>query len=39
MTATDSIVYATALAEKADLVTSDANLQGLPGVVYVPKKD
>jgi predicted nucleic acid-binding protein len=34
----DSIVYATARAEKADLITSDADLRGLPGVVYVPKK-
>ena len=34
----DSIVYATARAEKADLITSDADLKGLPGVVYIPKK-
>ena len=33
----DSIVYATAQAENAELVTSDKDLRGLPGVTYVPK--
>jgi predicted nucleic acid-binding protein len=33
----DSIVYATARAEDAQLVTSDKDLQGLPGVTYLPK--
>lgn len=33
----DSIVYATARAEDAELVTSDADLRGLPGVTYLPK--
>lgn len=33
----DAIVYATALAEGAELVTSDADLEGLPGVTYLPK--
>jgi hypothetical protein len=31
-------VYATARAENAELVTSDADLKGLPGVIYVPKR-
>lgn len=34
----DSIVYATARAENADLVTSDKDLRGLPGVTYLPKR-
>ena len=33
----DAIVYATALKHGADLLTCDANFDGLPGVVYVPK--
>ena len=33
----DAIVYATARAEGAELVTSDRDLQGLPGVTYLPK--
>lgn len=33
----DSIVYATARAEGAELVTSDKDLRGLPGVIYIPK--
>ena len=33
----DSIVYATARAEDAELVTSDEDLQGLPGVTFLPK--
>lgn len=33
----DSIVYATARAEDAELVTSDGDLRGLPGVTFVPK--
>ncbi len=32
-----AIVYATALAEGAELVTGDRDLRGLPGVTYVPK--
>lgn len=33
----DAIVYATALTNKAKLVTSDADLASLPGVVYLKK--
>ena len=33
----DAIVYATALIHKAKLVTSDADLSSLPGVVYHKK--
>ena len=33
----DAIVYATALTHKAKLVTSDADLASLPGVVYLKK--
>ncbi|HZI66083.1 MAG TPA: type II toxin-antitoxin system VapC family toxin [Thermoanaerobaculia bacterium] len=33
----DSIVYATARAEDAELVTSDGDLRGLPGVTFLPK--
>jgi len=33
----DSIVYATARAEEAELVTSDGDLRGLPGVTFFPK--
>jgi predicted nucleic acid-binding protein len=33
----DSIVYATARAEDAELVTSDSDLRGLPGVTFLPK--
>ncbi len=33
----DAIVYATAQAEGAELVTGDRDLQGLPGVTYLPK--
>ncbi len=33
----DSIVYATARAESAELVTSDKDLGGLPGVTYIRK--
>lgn len=33
----DAIVYATARVENAELVTSDKDLRGLPGVTYVPK--
>ena len=33
----DAIVYATALAEKAKLITSDSDLSGLPGVSYLKK--
>jgi len=34
----DSVVYATARAENAELVTSDKDLRGLPGVTYLPKR-
>ena len=34
----DSIVYATARAENAELVTSDKDLRALPGVTYLPKR-
>ena len=33
----DAIVYATALTHKAKLVTSDADLASLPGVLYLKK--
>lgn len=33
----DSIVYATARAENAEVVTSDADLRRLPGVIFLPK--
>ena len=33
----DAIVYATACREGAELVTSDADLANLPGVMYLPK--
>jgi len=33
----DSIVYATAKAESAELVTGDKDLGRLPGVIYIPK--
>ena len=33
----DAIVYATALAHDADLLTCDAHFEGLAGVRYVPK--
>ena len=35
----DSIVYATALAEDAELVTSDSDLRNLPGVTFLPKAE
>ena len=34
----DSIAYATARAENAELVTSDKDLRALPGVTYLPKR-
>lgn len=34
----DAIVYATARSHEADLVTTDADLEGLPGVVFLSKK-
>lgn len=34
----DSIVYATALVMGAELITSNADFSGLPGVTYLPKK-
>ena len=33
----DSFVYATAVTMDAELVTSDADFAGLPGVTYLPK--
>jgi predicted nucleic acid-binding protein len=33
----DAIVYATALAYNADLLTCDAHFEGLPNVVFIPK--
>ena len=33
----DSIIYATALAYDADVLTCDAHFEGLPQVLYVPK--
>ena len=33
----DAIIYATALANDADLLTCDAHFQGLPNVVYFKK--
>lgn len=35
----DAIVYATALAHGADLLTCDRHFEGLPGVRLVPKAD
>jgi predicted nucleic acid-binding protein len=35
--ATDAIIYATAQLMEADLFTSDAHFDGLPGVNYSPK--
>lgn len=37
LAAADALVYATALREKAMLVTCDAHFEGLPGVDYQPK--
>lgn len=34
----DAIVYATALAHGADLLTCDAELKSLPNVTFVPKR-
>jgi len=34
----DAIVYATARSRDAELVTTDADLEGLPGVVFLSKK-
>lgn len=33
----DSLIYATAVAAGAELVTSDADFASLPGVIYLPK--
>jgi predicted nucleic acid-binding protein len=33
----DAATYATALRHGADLVTCDAHLDGLPGVIHAPK--
>jgi predicted nucleic acid-binding protein len=34
----DAIVYATALAHDADLLTCDRHFEGLPRIYYVPKR-
>ena len=34
----DAIIYASARLTNADLLTCDAHFEGLPGVIYVPKK-
>lgn len=34
----DAIIYATAVAYDATLVTSDAHFEGLPQVEYIPRK-
>ncbi|MGJ0506200.1 MAG: type II toxin-antitoxin system VapC family toxin [Methylocystis sp.] len=34
----DAIIYATALAYGADLLTCDAHFRGLRGVIYIPKQ-
>ena len=34
----DSIIYATALSAQCELVTCEAHFEGLPNVIYVPKK-
>lgn len=34
----DAIVYATALAHDADLLTCDAHFSGLPNVTFIPKQ-
>lgn len=34
---TDAIVYATALANNADLLTCDAHFEGLPHVIFIKK--
>ena len=34
----DAIVYATARSRDAELVTTDADLEGLPGVVFLSKR-
>jgi predicted nucleic acid-binding protein len=33
----DSIIYATARRYGCQLITSDSDLQSLPGVIYLPK--
>ena len=35
----DAVIYATALAHGADLLTCDRHFDGLPGVRFVPKTD
>lgn len=35
--ALDALIYATALVNKAELVTCDAHFEGLPNVAYSPK--
>jgi len=37
LSAADAIVYATALAQPAELVTCDGHFEGLPGVLYFAK--
>ena len=33
----DAVIYATAQAHNAELLTCDRHFEGLPGVIYVPK--
>lgn len=33
----DAVVYATTQDQKAQLITSDSDLKGLPGVIFLPK--
>lgn len=35
----DAVIYATALAHGARILTCDAHFEGLPSVVYVPKNN
>lgn len=34
----DAIIYATAIAFDADIITCDAHFERLPGVIYLPKR-
>ena len=38
LAAADAIVYATAQLHQADLLTCDRHFEGLPGVLYYPKR-
>lgn len=39
LAAADAIIYASARLTNSELVTCDAHFEGLPGVIYVSKKD